>query len=142
MPAPVTNEKVPVSGTVIQAIAAQSNSAANAICSVILTGISSATIIGLTQMIITSTGATAATCASVTISGISTNMIAGGALTMMFGVPAGAGVPAVPLVAPFDPPLLAAPGGTIRAQMGALGTGHVQANINLVGKVLPATASS
>lgn len=135
-------EKRPVAGIATPCVAAVSNYAANAVCSVLITGALTAEVMALTQMVVTSTGATAAACVTLTISGISTQQISGNAVSMVFGVPVGAGVPAVPLTVNFDPPLLSKPGGTIKAQMDALGAGHVGAHIVLGGKVLPSTPSS
>lgn len=130
-------DKMQIGGVSVPAITAQSNDAADAICSATLTGITSSQLIGLTQMIVTSTGATAAACVSLQLSGLTTSQIAGGVVSTVFGVPAGAGVPATPHIVNFNPPLFSQPGGTIRAQMGALGSGHVSAKIVLNGKVVP-----
>lgn len=143
MPAPNTIERRPVGGVVVPAVTAQSQYVANAECSVQLSGaVSTAEVVALTQMIVTSTGATAAACVTVTISGLTTQQIGGNSVTYVFGVPAGAGVPAIPFAPSFDPPLMSKPGGAIRAVMGALGAGHVGASIILNGKIVPATGMS
>lgn len=131
-------KKLQVGGTCTRAISATSNEAANAICSAAFSGLTSTEIAACTQVMVTSTGATAAACTTLLITGIATGQVAGNALRFVFGVPAGAGVPATPLDLRFEPPLLSTAGGTIRAQMGALGTGHVTATINLNGEVYPA----
>lgn len=140
--APNPLERRPVAGPMTPALSAVSNYAANSICSVTMSGAASGEIIGLTQMVVTSTGATAAACATLTISGVATAQIAGGSVSMVFGVPTGAGVPAVPLVVNFDPPLFSKPGTAIAVHLGALGSGHVGAQIVLGGKLLPKTSSS
>jgi len=142
MPVPNPLDRRPTSGTITPAMSGVSNYAANAVCSVLLTGVSASEVIALTQMSVTSTGATAAACVTLSISGLSTSQISGNTVSVVFGVPAGAGVPATPLNLTFDPPLLSTPGGSIRAQMGALGAGHAGAHIVLGAKVLPKTTSS
>lgn len=140
--APNPLEKRPVAGTFMNAVTSVSNYAANAICSTLLSGAGTAEVLAVTQLLVTSTGATAAACSTISLSGISTSQISGNTVSMVFGVPAGAGVPAVPLSVNFDPPLLSTPGGQIRAQMNALGAGHVGAHIVLSGKIVPKTSSS
>lgn len=135
--APNPLEKRPVAGLNTPAITALSNYAANAICSALLTGAASTEVVALSHMLVTSTGATAAACVTLSLSGISTAQITGNTVSMVFGCPAGAGVPATPLNVNFDPPLISTPGGQIRAQMGALGTAHVGAHIVLNGKIAP-----
>lgn len=137
MPKSIPNERIPQSGPLVGAVSATSALAANAVCSAQLGAVSATQSLGLTLAIVTSTGATAAACTTFQITGLNTTQIAGGQITAVFGVPAGAGVPATPLVLKFDPPLMAAPGSAINAQIGALGSGHAAASINLIGKVMP-----
>lgn len=136
MPVAVSIERVTPGGQVIQAVAGTSNYAANAVCSITLAGATNQ-ILAITRAIVTSTGATAAACVTLTISGVSTSEIASGTMSMVFGVPAGAGVPASPLVLSFDPPLVGVTGTAMTAQMAALGSGHAGAHINLLAKVIP-----
>jgi hypothetical protein len=137
MAAAVSSEKIPNGGTVVQGLAATSGLVANAVASVQLSGTTSSHLAGLTQMIVTSSGATAAAAVTLALTGIATAQIAGAAINMVFGCPAGAGVPADPLIVTFDPPLVPAAGGTIKAELSALGAGHVRASVVLLGKLMP-----
>jgi len=137
MPGQNPRTKLPVAGVSPQAITQVSMAASNQIASVRLSGINSAQILGLTGLTVTSTGATAAACVTVTITGISSAQVSGGVLTYVFGVPAGAGVPAIPLDLAFSPPLYSTPGGAIVAEMSALGSGHARATMVANGEVFP-----
>lgn len=142
MPASNPLERRLIAGVAAAVVTASSGMIANAIGSVLIGSTSTQEVTGLTQLLVTSSGATSAATVSLTISGISTQQISGGTVSMMFGVPAGAGVPAVPLSVAFDPPLMTKPGQQIRVQMAALGTGHAGAHIMLGAKIAPASAGS
>jgi hypothetical protein len=132
-------ERVPVAGVIPMTLVANSQEVANALASATLTGATASQMIALTQAVVTSTGATAAACVTFQLSGLNTNQISTGVLNLVFGVPAGAGVPAAPLVLNFNTPILGAPGGDITASLSALGTGHAGATIALFGKLTRAT---
>lgn len=143
MPTPNPLERVPVAGINVKAQAASTGQVAAAQASVQLSGATATEVNALTQLIVTSSGATSAACVTLQITGISTQQITGNTMTFMFGVPAGAGVPATPLIVGFDPPLLSKVGVNIKAEMPTLGSGHAGACIDLLGKVVsPPTASN
>lgn len=144
MPAPNPLDRIPVGGTIVSSQAASSGQFAASQNSVQLSGASTNTamINALTTLVITSSGATAAAIVTVQITGISTAQLSGNTMTLTFGCPAGAGVPATPLVINFEPPLLSKPGTNLKVEMPTLGTGHAAACINLLGKVVRATGSN
>lgn len=103
---------------------AGSGNVANASAAATLTGVSAKTMY-LTGFEITAGGATAAAVVNVTVAGL-----LGGSRIYTFGVPAGAGVPATPLVVAFDPPLPASATNTsISVTCPALGTGNTNATV-------------
>ena len=142
MPTPNPLERLAVAGTVVEAQAASTGQVVAAQASVQLSGAGALEVNALTQLIVTSTGATSAACSTLQITGLSTQQISGATLTLMFGVPAGAGVPAVPLVVNFEPPLLSKIGTNIKAELPSMGAGHAGLCINLLGKVIRATGSN
>lgn len=103
---------------------AGSGNVANATATATLTGVALKTMY-LTGFTITAGGATAAAVVQVTVSGL-----LGGSRIYIFGVPAGAGVPATPLNVHFNPPLPASAVNTsIAVSVPALGTGNTNAAV-------------
>jgi hypothetical protein len=126
-PLPTYNAPIGVTGGV-PAFKGSTNTQANAACNVSLTAEVGRTNF-LTQIIVTATGATAASELDVNI----TNLV-GGTLHMAFVIPVGALVQATPLVIQFIPPIPAT--GTnvaINGNMGAAGAGNTQQTMALYG---------
>lgn len=131
-PLPVTSapgaSNIPLNAT---SVAASSGNVANASAAATIAAVALKTNY-LTGFQITAGGATAAAVVSVTVTGL-----LGGTLTFTFGVPAGAGVPATPLVVTFPNPL---PGSAVNTAIvvtcPALGAGNTNATANAQGYVL------
>lgn len=83
----------------------------------------------LTGMLVTAGGATAASVVTCTLTGLQ-----GGNISFIFGVPAGAGVPAAPLVAPMPHPHPASGANVaIVASCPALGAGNTRMVVTIRG---------
>lgn len=86
----------------------------------------------ITGFEITAGGATAAAVVDATVAGL-----LGGTATYVYGAPAGAGVPATPLVVTFNPPIPASAANVaIVVTLPSLGAGNTKARINLRGFLL------
>lgn len=131
-PLPVTNSpgasNIPLSAT---SVSASSGNVANASAAATIPAVAAKTNY-ITGFQITAGGATAAAVVSVTVTGL-----LGGTATFTFGVPAGAGVPATPLVITFPNPLPASAVNTaIVVTCPALGAGNTNATVTAQGYVL------